>query len=165
MNFISRIWLKKRQDAARKILKGPKVLDIGCGEYKIVPEATGLDVEGILGIDKVGSAESLPFPNESFDTATMLEVIEHLKNPEKALQEIKRILKPGGQVIISTPNVTILWKVIWFLWSHTFGRKWLGTHSKYFNEKTLSELFSKHFKIKNINKTNFWILILEGTKD
>ncbi|MEM3407377.1 MAG: methyltransferase domain-containing protein [Nitrososphaerota archaeon] len=36
----------------------------------------------------------------------MLEVVEHLKNPEKVLKEIYRILRKGGQAIISTPNVT-----------------------------------------------------------
>ncbi|MFH7835672.1 MAG: methyltransferase domain-containing protein, partial [Candidatus Aenigmatarchaeota archaeon] len=64
--------------------------------------------------------------------------IEHLKNPEKALNEIHRVLKKGGQIIISTPNVTFSWKIIWWLWSHTIGRKWLDLHTNEFNENNFS---------------------------
>ncbi|MEM2416175.1 MAG: methyltransferase domain-containing protein [Nitrososphaerota archaeon] len=102
--------------------------------------------------------------NESFDSVAILEVIEHLKNPEKTLEEIHRVLKKGGQVIVSTPNVTFSWKILWWLWSNTIGRRWLNLHTNEFNEKTLVKLFSKYFKIKNIRKVNHWILILEGIK-
>lgn len=164
MNIVSRIWLKRRQDLVRKLLKKSKILDIGCGENKIVPNAIGLDVYPYKGVNKIGNAEKLPFKNESFDTVTMLEVIEHLKNPERALKEIHRVLKKGGQVIISTPNVTLSWKIVWWIWSHTFGRKWLNLHINEFNEEKIIELFSKYFEIKSIKKINIWILILEGKK-
>jgi 2-polyprenyl-3-methyl-5-hydroxy-6-metoxy-1,4-benzoquinol methylase len=164
MNILSYFWLKRRQDAVRKILKKTKVLDIGCGENKIIPEAIGLDLYNYPGVNKIGSAEKLPFPNKSFDAVTLLEVIEHLKNPEKTLKEIKRVLKPNGQVIISTPNVTWGWKIVWFLWSHTFGRKWLDSHFNKYNEKKLIELISEYFEIKSVRKVNRWILIVEGVK-
>lgn len=163
-NPISFIWLKRRQCIVKKILKKSRVLDVGCGEHKIIHEAIGLDLHHYKNIDIISDAENVPFSNESFDSIAMLEVIEHLKNPEKALKEIHRVLKKGGQIIISTPNVTFSWKIIWWLWSHTIGRKWLDLHTNEFNKKTLVKLFSKYFKIKNIRKVNHWILILEGIK-
>ncbi|MEM2263940.1 MAG: class I SAM-dependent methyltransferase [Nitrososphaerota archaeon] len=163
-NPISYFWLKRRQYVVKKILKKSRVLDVGCGEHKIIHEAIGLDVYYHKDLDIIGIAENMPLLSESFDSVAILEVIEHLKNPEKTLEEIHRVLKKGGQVIVSTPNVTFSWKILWWLWSHTIGRRWLNLHTNEFNEKTLVKLFSKYFKIKNIRKVNHWILILEGIK-
>jgi SAM-dependent methyltransferase len=49
------------------------------------------------------SADRIPVNDASFDTALLCEVLEHLKEPEKVLGEIFRILKSGGALIISTP--------------------------------------------------------------
>ena len=54
-------------------------------------------------------SQPLPFPSESMDTALFCEVIEHLiMDPVAALLELHRVLKPGGQLIVSTPNVARL---------------------------------------------------------
>lgn len=50
------------------------------------------------------SAEEMGFPNEKFDVITAIEVIEHIPNLNKALGEIKRLLKPGGLFCITCPN-------------------------------------------------------------
>ena len=50
----------------------------------------------------------LPFKNEFFDVVTCLEVIEHLHNPDNLIKEIYRVLKPGGVLILSTPNLASL---------------------------------------------------------
>src|SRR5262249_48981294 len=44
----------------------------------------------------VGSAEELPFADGSFDALWSITVLEHVQHPEKALQEVARVLKPGG---------------------------------------------------------------------
>lgn len=49
-----------------------------------------------------GSAEELPLSTDSFDTATTLFTLYHVANPEKALKEIRRVVKPNGSVIVST---------------------------------------------------------------
>ncbi len=51
-----------------------------------------------------GSALSLPFEDESFDTVVMFELIEHIANPDRALVEARRVLRPGGLLVGSTPN-------------------------------------------------------------
>ena len=49
--------------------------------------------------------EGLPFEQESFDFVTCLEVIEHLVFPSQAIAEIARVLRPGGRVVITVPNI------------------------------------------------------------
>ena len=52
--------------------------------------------------------DSLPFEDNSFDVILFLDVIEHLSAPKKCLQEIKRVLRKGGYLVITTPNLATL---------------------------------------------------------
>lgn len=53
------------------------------------------------------------FPNESFDVVVLLHVIEHLEDPKAELQEIYRVLKPGGRFIVETPRYdTLMFKML-----------------------------------------------------
>ncbi|MBL8695775.1 MAG: class I SAM-dependent methyltransferase [Planctomycetes bacterium] len=51
-----------------------------------------------------GSVEELPFPDGTFDFAMAIDVIEHLYHPDRMLEEVLRVLKPGGRAIIETDN-------------------------------------------------------------
>lgn len=51
-----------------------------------------------------GRGEEIPFPDESFDAVLMIEVIEHVEGDRQALGEIRRVLRPGGRLILTTPN-------------------------------------------------------------
>ncbi len=102
--------------------KPVSVVEVGCGPGKYVAmlSALGYDVTGVDPIsfpdweiinkssnvkliDKV-YAENLPFPDESFDHAVCLGALLYFDDPDKALQEIFRVIKPGGKVIIRTVN-------------------------------------------------------------
>jgi len=108
---------------ARSLVRGNRVLDVACGEgYGSDILATG-DV-GVVGVDISGeavghanqrygraglrfveaSAAELPFPDASFDTVVSFETIEHHDLHQEMLGEIKRVLAPGGRLIISSPN-------------------------------------------------------------
>ena len=52
--------------------------------------------------DVVADAHALPFRDESFDNVAAIETLEHLKNPFLAVREIKRVLRPGGKVLVTT---------------------------------------------------------------
>jgi SAM-dependent methyltransferase len=51
-----------------------------------------------------GDARELPFPSGAFDWVLAIEVIEHLRRPDAFLAEIARVLRPGGRLLLSTPN-------------------------------------------------------------
>lgn len=60
----------------------------------------GVMFDGLLNVD----AEAQPFENASFDLVVSLDVMEHVNNPDRVLQEAHRTLKPGGQYIFTTPT-------------------------------------------------------------
>ena len=109
------------------ITSGSDWLDIGCG-HEIFPEwlrdSLGSERELVsrcrqaIGVDSgdmrphrslqlkyCASAETLPFADASFSVASANMVVEHLVDPEAALCEIYRVLRPGGLFIFHTPNV------------------------------------------------------------
>jgi SAM-dependent methyltransferase len=62
------------------------------------------------GFDRVvtGSGSSLPFPDDSFDLVALFDVIEHIEDDRAVLEEVRRVLKPGGRVFISVPAYQFL---------------------------------------------------------
>jgi ubiquinone/menaquinone biosynthesis C-methylase UbiE len=115
---------KRRGAEVSRILKtfapeNPKILDIGtadgllldlvCAETK--PDlAVGLDLSwGLLKANTrknpilQADAEKLPFPDSHFDAAIATAIIEHVPHPDTFVQEIERVLKPGGVCIVTTP--------------------------------------------------------------
>ena len=84
------------------------VLDIGCGDMPFknminCRSYRGLDFRHLPGVDLVGDSHCLPFKEESFDSLIMTEVMEHIFSPLRALEEVKRVLRPGGYAYITVP--------------------------------------------------------------
>lgn len=77
-----------------------RALPGGCVYYALDhPAAGGYDSKP----DVFGDALSLPFRSESIDTVLLLEVLEHLPDPDRALGEIARVLHPSGRLVLSVP--------------------------------------------------------------
>lgn len=85
--------------------QGGMVLDLGCGDeiHRQVCDHTGYEY---VGIDythpkamMLGDAHALPFQDHSFDFVLCIAVFEHLRYPFVAIQEVQRVLKPGGRLI------------------------------------------------------------------
>lgn len=119
---------------------GMKVLDAGCGWRRGCTCAAPLEEIYIMGIDidpKVHEnprcnetmvcdlSKRLPLPDASFDIVHCRWVIEHIENPMETFREFARILKPGGYVLVLTPNIfhyamiaariTPYWFHLWWL--------------------------------------------------
>jgi SAM-dependent methyltransferase len=102
----------------------PRILDVGCGTganllmLSKYGDAEGVDVsEDALafcrerGLDRVklGAAEALPYDDSTFDLVTALDVVEHLDDDLGGLREMRRVLRPGGRVLLFVPTFMFLW--------------------------------------------------------
>lgn len=96
-----------------KYLRG-RLVDIGCGvkpyarlARPYVTEHIGVDepngLHGAERVDVAATAYALPFPDESFDSALCSAVLEHLEEPELALRECARVLRPGAYGVFTVP--------------------------------------------------------------
>jgi SAM-dependent methyltransferase len=106
---------------AADLVRGKDVLDAGAGEgygsamlAERARSVVGIDLEPDV-VDHANAAYpnvtfkaadllALPFPDESFDAVVSLQVIEHLKSPREFVTECARLLRPGGLLLIATPN-------------------------------------------------------------
>jgi SAM-dependent methyltransferase len=68
-----------------------------------------------VSCEKVEFTSELPFKEESFDIVYAIEVIEHLKNPYDFIQELFRVTRSGGKIIITTPNILNLFSRLSYL--------------------------------------------------
>ncbi len=104
----------------------PRILDVGCGTGANLEmlarfgAAEGVDVAGealafcrARGLKDVraGAAEALPYPPDTFDLVTALDVVEHLDDDVAGLREMRRVLKPGGCALLFVPAFQWLWGV------------------------------------------------------
>ena len=113
-------------DAEVRFLKakpGGLLLDVGCGsgewllsmrERGWIVDGVDFDANAVKAAEKTGlvircgSLEQQNFPDASFDAVTLNHVIEHVPDPLQTFKECFRILKPGGQLFIATPNADSL---------------------------------------------------------
>jgi SAM-dependent methyltransferase len=101
---------------------GTRVLDAGCGEGVLVDEYSGrlrmTGVDANYSSDRVttGSLTALPCPDAAFDRALCLDVLEHLSFDDQplAFAELHRVLAPGGELLVSVPNLAHLQSRIQF---------------------------------------------------
>jgi SAM-dependent methyltransferase len=142
-----------------------RVLDVGCGagnsyarpiaervaSYKGVDaSAAAVELAQSAGLDAtvIDDASSLPFPDDDFDLAICIEVFEHLFEPHRAAAEIRRVLRPGGTLVASTPNA-LYWRLrLDFLagrWNPlgdelSAEQPWRDPHIRFFGPETLAQM-------------------------
>ncbi len=101
-----------------------QILDAGCGSgrnmVELAPrgEVTGIELSPTsvavararnVGEVVEGSVEELPFPDHSFDFAVCLDVIEHLDDDLRTMRELRRVVRPGGRLLVTVPAYPSLW--------------------------------------------------------
>jgi len=103
---------------------GRQILDVGCGTGTMLThlarfgDARGVDMDleavgychdrGLLHVTQSG-ADSLPFEKDRFDLVTALDVVEHIDDDLAALREMRRVIKPGGLLLLTVPAYRFLW--------------------------------------------------------
>lgn len=120
------VWAGRRADAAYMaahlpVEAGAPLLDVGCGDGLLLQNlrSLGWDGQGVeldpeaaaatrgRGIPVFnGSIQDAGFADGQFAAVTMSHVIEHLTNPAETLAEIRRVLRPGGHLVVMTPNAS-----------------------------------------------------------
>ena len=126
-----RVGLPVRTKQALALLKGRRigaVLDIGCADgaflTQLPPSCTrvGVDVApnrfrpaGIRFVQTDVSRQSLPFVDGCFDVVYAGEIIEHVLDTEGLLEDIRRVLRAGGLLVLTTPNLCSLKNLYYWL--------------------------------------------------
>jgi 2-polyprenyl-3-methyl-5-hydroxy-6-metoxy-1,4-benzoquinol methylase len=132
-------WGGLKASAFRWVPRDVRVLDIGCGfgESLGYHRARGCDAHGVEadrnilrvaerhGLNvKVGLFDATSYEPATFDVVTLDQVIEHVTDPLAVLQGVHDVLKPGGTLVISTPNADG-WG------ARCFGDRWIHWHAPY----------------------------------
>lgn len=169
----SRADMFRISEAVRLVGKGNKVLDLGCyygflGKLFIDEgnEVWGVDVakEALKKAEerglktKYGNVEKeIPFEECSFDVVVAAEIIEHLKDTDRFLGEIHRVLKPGGFLVLTTSNLVSFGRRIFYLLGKSGYHEASFSfpedpppagHLRYFNKDLLLGLLKhQHFEI------------------
>jgi SAM-dependent methyltransferase len=79
------------------------VLELGSGTGRLHPSIINVDIAPYSEVDLVCPIERLPFPDDSVDGILSIAVLEHVPNPQEAVAEMLRVLKPGGRVYCYVP--------------------------------------------------------------
>lgn len=139
---------------ASALCAGKRVLDIACGEgygsamlAQVASDVVGVDIDeasvahaaasyGREGLRfEVGSCEKIPAKKGSFDVVVSFETIEHIEDHAAFLREVRRVLRPGGVFVCSTPDRSV----------YRVGQEKNPFHKKEMTAAEFEELLSKRF--------------------
>lgn len=144
---------------------GRQILDVGCGAGNMMHHlshygqvigvdlyAKPLEVALARGLNvREGSADDLPFDDQSFDVATLLDVVEHVPNESGVFNECRRVLKPGGKLVVTVP--ALMW-----LWSHN---DVINAHQRRYTRAELERKLVRHgFRVLQASYNNFFVFPL-----
>jgi SAM-dependent methyltransferase len=163
---LQRSWQRRRFEVVHSFM-GPQAsratLDIGCGSSRIVqtlPGVVGMD----LGMHKLrwlrapgrhlvqGSLTRLPFVDGAFDTVICSEVIEHIPRDQVHLEELVRVIAPGGSLILGTPDYSRRrWLFLEWLYGKVFPNGYVKEHINRYTRRGLQrDLEALGLSIENV---------------
>lgn len=136
-------------DLARFISAG-ELLEVGCSTGELLAAARGrfsaIGVEADSGSSNVSLARGLSclngtlaeaeFVSACFDVAALYHTVEHLSSPRQTLEELSRVLRPGGWLVLETPNIANFWfRILGSRW-----RQFIPDHRFFFTPETMTRL-------------------------
>jgi len=153
------LWLKSIQNRILnrlKISKQSYVLDVGCANGSLLNTLYSKDIRKLYGMDlsesmikrankklgnkailKIASVEKIPFKQNFFDYVLSTEAFHHFPHPDKAIKEMKRVLKKNGTLIVADIN-------FYFGFIHWLFKKIEPGHVKIYNNNEFRDLFKKN---------------------
>jgi dolichol-phosphate mannosyltransferase len=154
---LQRYWQRRRHRIITNLARGGgRILDIGCGSSVILQSlnnAVGLDVQQNklrymrrYGVPLVrASIYALPFADASFDSVVCSQVIEHIPADPAIFTEFVRVLRPGGLLILGTPDyATVGWRVIEPLYGFFAPGGYKDEHITHYTRKSLTALAASY---------------------
>jgi 2-polyprenyl-3-methyl-5-hydroxy-6-metoxy-1,4-benzoquinol methylase len=131
---------------------GKRALDVGCrdGYYSEWLKGRGyrvdsIDINPLYSPGRKWDAnDPLPFPEGTFDLVWCTEVIEHLRSPAAAVAEFKRVLRPSGTMVVTTPNSRLwIYGLLYWLLGKTARDVQNPGHLHFFSVDDIRSLFPK----------------------
>jgi len=127
-----------------------RLLDVGCGSNRLVrhyANGVGIDVHPWPGADFiVPDTATLQWESGSFDTVTIIAALNHIPNRVAVLNECRRLLRPGGRIVITmlTPRISRVWHWLRAPWDSDQRERGMQSGEVYgFTSKDLLELFER----------------------
>lgn len=141
-----------------EVPEGARVLDYGCGQAGSLVDfhSRGVRISGAeiaahvvdacrnhgLDVRQVQDPDSVPFEDGVFDVVYLMQVFEHLRNPHLFMNELARVLRPGGILYLAIPNSRSFWRRV-------FGKNWVSGwfapfHLFHYDRNSLASLADKH---------------------
>ncbi len=159
-NLYHRVKHQLVAQVVRQLAPHSFILDAGCGLGNITAKycsdhhVVGVDEQlpaikycrrHFQGLYKKGSLYRLPLSSSKFDLVLLLDTIEHLKRPEKALEELARVLKPRGRILVCTINYdNLFWLLLENTWHRLFGGNCKTYSSEMHPTRYTARLLAKH---------------------
>jgi SAM-dependent methyltransferase len=156
-----RLTAAERLADLQRFVGSGRLLEVGCATGEMLAaaapafEATGVEadegtsrVARARGLDcRHGTLDAACFPSSHFDITALYHVIEHLPSPRRAVRELHRVLRPGGWLVLETPNEATLW-------FHLLGARWrqiIPDHRYFFSPETVARLCGESgFEIREL---------------
>lgn len=176
--WLQRYWQRTRHRLVLGFLEGQKeVLDIGCGSSRIIvdlPTAIGMDIlpNKLRWLRSRhhrlvrGSCDRLPFRNGSFAAVINSEVIEHVPDVPDILTEMWRVLRPGGFLILGTPDYgRWLWRILEWIYGRVHPGGYAEEHiTRFTREELAARLRGAGYEVLDCRYVGFCEMIFKARK-
>jgi len=176
--WLQRYWQRKRHEIILNFTGGAtSVLDIGCGSSRII-----LDLKDAVGMDILqrklrwlkpkhdllvnGSTFALPFKDQRFDAVINSEVIEHVPADPEILNEMWRVLRPGGTMILGTPDYgRWSWVALEWIYGKVLPGAYAHEHITHYTRESLAKLVrDRGFELLDCQYVGYSEMIFKARK-